>query len=470
MKRVKKPVFFVILILIAALVLTAFVGVYTQRGDFKDTVIKGVGDIRWGIDIRGGVEATFSPAGGVEATEEQLDSAKAIIELRMVSNSITDYEIYSDTANNRIIVRFPWKSDDESFDPVSAVEELAATAMLTFREGGEYETTDYESDGTPIYKTPTGTTAESVILEGDDVISATAAYGYNEEKAAYEYRVDLEFSSEAASKFAEATERLQGQTISIWMDEVMVSAPTVNSAITDGKCQITGDFTSEEATSLASKIQAGALPFALETSDFGTINPTLGMESLNAMALAGIIAFIIIALLMIVLYRLPGFVAIIALAGQMGITFAAISGYFSFVNSFTMTLPGIAGIILSVGMGVDANIITASRIREELANGKSLDGAIQKGCNNSFWAIFDGNITVLVVAIMLIGVFGPSNILSVIFGESTTGAIYSFGFTLLVGTIGNFIMGMFAARLMLKSLSGFKFLRKPWLYGGKNHE
>lgn len=470
MKRVKKPVFFVILVLIVALVCTAFLGVYTQRGDFKDTVIKGIGDIRWGIDIRGGVEATFSPAGGIDATESQLDSAKAIIEVRMVANSITDYEIYTDSANNRIIVRFPWKSNDESFDPVAAVDELAATALLTFREGNEYETMDYEADGTPIYKTPTGTTAETVILEGDEIISAEPMYTQDSSTGEYQYVVSLEFSEEGTTKFAEATERLNGKTISIWMDDVMISYPTVNSVISDGKCTITGDFTSAEASSLASKIQAGALPFALETSNFGTINPTLGMASLDAMALAGIIAFIIIALIMLTLYRLPGFVAIIALAGQMGITFAAISGYFSFANSFTMTLPGIAGIILSVGMGVDANIITASRIKEELRNGKSLDGAIQKGCSNSFWAIFDGNITILIVAIMLIGVFGPSNILSAIFGESTTGSIYSFGYTLLVGTLANFVMGMFASRLMLKSLSGFKFLRKPVLYGGTNHE
>ena len=184
------------------------------------------------------------------------------------------------------------------------------------------------------------------------------------------------------------------------------------------------------------------------------------------MMLAGIIAFIVIAIFMIIMFKVPGFVAVLTLAGQMAITFAAVSGYFPFANSFTMTLPGIAGMILSIGIGVDCNIITASRIKEELQTGKTLDGAIQKGCQDSFWAIFDGNITIIIVAIMLIGVFGPSNILSKIFGESTTGSIYSFGYTLLVGVIGNFVMGVFAARLMIKSLSGFKFLRKKWLFGG----
>ena len=142
MKRVKKPVFFVVALLILALVYTSLFGVYGQRGDFKETYIKGAGDIRWGIDIRGGVEATFSPAGDVKATATELDSAKAIIETRMVSTNITDYEIYTDAANNRIIVRFPWKSGEANFDPEAAIEELSATAMLTFREGMEYETTE----------------------------------------------------------------------------------------------------------------------------------------------------------------------------------------------------------------------------------------------------------------------------------------------------------------------------------------
>ena len=121
MKRVKKPVFFIIAALILALTYTSVFGVYTQNGDTKNTWIKGAGDIRWGIDIRGGVEATFSPADGVEATAEQLEAAKAIIELRMVSKSITDYEIYTDEANDKIIVRFPWKSGESDFDPEKAI-------------------------------------------------------------------------------------------------------------------------------------------------------------------------------------------------------------------------------------------------------------------------------------------------------------------------------------------------------------
>lgn len=466
MKRVKKPVFFILLVLILALTCTAVFGVYTQNGDMKNTWIKGVGDIRWGIDIRGGVEATFSPADGVDATPEQLQAAKAIIELRMVSKSITDYELYTDEANDKIIVRFPWKSGESDFDPETAIEEISATALLTFREGMEYETVSYDETGEPIYRTPAGTTADVVILEGSDVVEATPYMHQDEITGEYGYAIALTLSDEGAVKFAEATERLVGKTISIWMDDVMISFPTVNTAITGGQATIQGSFTASEASELASTIQGGALPFALQTSNFSTINPTLGLRSLDAMLTAGIIAFVVIAILMLVVFRLPGFVAIISLMGQLAITFAAVSGYFPFVNSFTMTLPGIAGLILSIGVGVDANIITASRIKEELRSGKTLDGAVHRGCSNSLWSIIDGNITILIVALMLIGVFGPSNILSKIFGESTTGAIYSFGYTLLVGVIGNFVMGVFCARQMLKSLSGFKVFRNKWFFGG----
>ncbi len=467
MRRVKKPVFFVVLILIAALVYTSLFGVYGQNGDFKVTYLKGAGDIRWGIDIRGGVEATFSPADGIKATSTELESAKQIIETRMVSQNITDYELYTDEANNRIIVRFPWKSDETDFDPEQAISELSATAMLTFREGGEYETMDYDELGNPIYKTPAGTTADTVILEGADVVSAQAAVQQDQSSGATQYVVSLEFSDAGKEKFAEATGRLVGQTISIWMDDVRLSAPTVNTAISDGKCIIEGNFTSESATTLAAQIQAGALPFALETSNFNSLAPTLGSQALNAMLMAGIIAFIVIAVLMVVCFRLPGVVAVITLTGQMGLCFAAVSGFFPNMNSFTMTLPGIAGLILSIGIGVDANVITAARVREELNNGKTLDGALKNGFESSFWAIFDGNITTAIVAIMLMMVFGPSNILSMIFGQSTTGSIFSFGFTLLVGIVANFVMGVFATRMMTLSLAAFKPLRNRWLFGGR---
>ena len=468
MKRVAKPVFFIVALLIIALAVTSTIGIDTQYGDIKTTRIKGLDDIRWGIDIKGGVEATFQPENGVDATPEQLESAKSVIETRLVSSSITDYELYADESSNRIIVRFPWKEDTTNYDPNEAIEEISATASLTFRPGNEYETVDYDADGNPVMKTPSGATAEKVLLDGSTV--AKAEPGVISENGTNQYVVSLEFNDEGTKLFEDATTTYLNQTISIWMDDVMLSAPTVNEAISGGKAQISGSFTAEEATALATKINAGALPFKLETVNVSSISPTLGSNSLYAMGIAAVIAFAFITLFMIIFFRVPGFVAVIALAGQMAVIIVAVSGYFPVFNSFTMTLPGIAGMILSIGTGVDANILTAERIREELKKGKSLDSAINAGTKNSLSAIIDGNMTIVIVAVILILVFGPFNMLSFIFGLSTTGAIYAFGYTLLIGTIANFIMGIGAARLMLKSLSGYKFLRNPRLYGGAKNE
>ena len=466
MKRIPKPVFFIVAILILAFSFTAVFGVSYYVGDNKETSLKGIFDIRWGTDIRGGVEATFEPADGYNATDTQLDSAKAIIETRMVSSGITDYELYADYNTDRIIVRYPWKNDDKKHDVEDAIEEISSTAQLTFRPGNSYSETTIGSDGKPVYSKPTGDT-ETVLMDGSYVKSAKA--GVDQEASSSnnsQYLVYLEFNDEGAKKFADITEKYNGKIVSIWMDDIMLSAPTIQAVITGGKAQITGNFTASEATALANKIQAGALPFKLETSSFGSVSASLGENSLSAMGLAGIIAFILIGIFMIVMYRLPGVVAVIALIGQMGITIAAISGYFPAFNSFTMTLPGIAGLILSIGMGVDANVITSERIIEEMRSGRTLDGALDRGTKSSLSAIIDGNMTIVIVAIILLLVFGPTNILSWIFGQSTTGTIYSFGYTLLVGVISNFIMGVGLSRVMLRAVAGFKFARHKWLFGG----
>ena len=474
MKKTPKLVFFIVAILILLFTYTSIFGVYGQNGDMKLTYVKGVGDIRWGTDIRGGVEVTFVPADGIDATDEQLAAAEEIIKLRLVNNNITDYELYTDASNDHIIVRFPWNSDEEDFNPESAIEELGSTAQLTFREGDEYETTEIDANGNEVAMVPKGDTAEKIILDGSHVISAKAQMIQDQNTGATEYVVALEFDDEGKEAFAEATDRLTGEIISIWMDDVMISNPVVNEKIPAGKCTISGGtnadgtkgFTPAQASALANKIQAGSLPFELEVKSYSTISPTMGASSLDAMLLAGIIAFILIAVFMILMYRLPGAVAVIALLGHIGLTFAFISGYFGGMNSFTMTLPGISGIILGIGMAVDANVITFTRIKEELWAGRSLDGAIKKGNSSSFWAIFDGNITVIIVAVILMAVFGPSNILSMLFGASTTGSIYSFGYTLLVSVICNFVMSVFCVRMMLRSLSGYKSLRHKWLFGG----
>lgn len=444
--------FFVVAILIAVFAWTAIGGVSYQYGDIKTTYIKGVSDIRFGIDIRGGVDVTFVPAGDVDATDAQMQAAQTVINDRLVGLGITDYESYVDANKDRIIVRFPWKSDESDFDPQQAIDEIGTTAEMVFREGSS-------ADG-------------EVILTGDQVESATPGYD-----STNGYVVQLSFTSEGAEAFAEATTRLyaDGGTISIWLDDENISTATVNSAITDGNAIIEGNFTAEEVETLANQINSGALPFALEAESFSTISPTLGARSLDVMVMAGIIAFVIVAIMMIVRYRLPGALAVISLLGQVTATLAVVSGYFSVFSGSTLTLPGIAGIILGVGMGVDANVITAERIREELAKGKTLDGAISSGFRMGLSPVIDGNVTIVIVAAILMGAFGPTDgfwakVFTAIFtwfGASTAGTIYSFGFTLLTGVILNFVFGVWATRVMIRGASKIKALRNPWLFGGE---
>ncbi len=469
MRRIKKPVFFIVVVLITVFALLTFMGISTHYGDIETKIIKSVDDIRWGIDISGGVDVTFAPPEGVEATKEQMDAAQAALEMRLVNLGITDYELYVDDSNYDIIVRFPWQAGETDFDPEAAVKELGEMAELTFREG--YNVDDYGL--------PTGVTAENVILTGD-MVTVAEGVAWQDESGNYEFGVSLELNEEGKEAFAEATTRLAGtgEVISIWMDDTCISYPTVESAITDGKAQISGDFTWDSAKSLADKIAAGALPYKMVTTNFRTISAAMGSGARNAMLIAGLIAFVLICLYMIVVYRLPGVVASIALVGQVVGTIACITGFFGNIPSFTLTIPGIAGIILAVGMGVDANVVTFERIKEELKNGKTLNSALERGYSRALSAIVDGNITMVFVALILMGAFGPPDSLIskamswlyFLFPTTIEGTIYSFGYTLLVGVILNFVFGVFCSRLMLASLSKFKALRNPKLYGGVSNE
>lgn len=456
-KKIGKPVFFVVAILIIAFTLLSTLGISTRYGDNETTIIAGIDDIRWGIDIRGGVNVTFGAPDDYDAstiTQDDLNAAKSIIETRLVNQNINDYEVYTDLAANNIIVRFPWQADDTSFDPESAVKEIGATAMLSFRMGYSGDLQD-------------GQTYEDLelVLTGKDVDKAQVGRDTDSVTDSYFVHLQLNDSGKEAFKNATATAKETGGRISIWMDDQEISAPTVSAVISDGSASISGSFNGDdgldEAKKLADMINGGSLPFKLEIKNLSTISPILGTGARDAMGLAGVIAFIVIAVFMIVYYRLPGVVAVIALAGQIAGMFAAVTGFFGFNASSTLTIPGIAGIILSVGMGVDGNVLSAERIREELKAGRTIDGAIKNGFQRGFTAILDSNLTVIIVAVILMLVFGTA------FGASTDGTIFSFGFTLLVGVIMNFIMACWATRMMTTSLSRFKCFKKPWLYGGE---
>ena len=443
---------FVVAILIVLFSLTAIFGVSYTYGDTKNVYVKGASDIRFGIDIRGGVDVTFMPADDVEATDAQMTAAKTVIEDRLVGLGITDYESYVDNNKNRIIVRFPWKNDEADFNPQTAIDEIGTTAKMVFRKGSS-------------------ATGEE-ILSGDDVASASAAYNETEG-----WVVQLKFNSAGASAFATATTELAASngTISIWLDDNNISTATVNEAITGGEAIIKGNFDQDSASTLANQINSGSLLFALSAESYSTISPSLGAKSLDVMVQAGIIAFILVTILMIVRYRLPGTIAVISLMGQAAATLAVVSGYFTVFPGSTLTLPGIAGIILGIGMGVDANVITAERIKEELSKNKTLEGAVNSGFKMGLTPIIDGNVTIVIVAAILMGAFGPTdgfwakvfNPIFYWFGPSTAGTIYSFGFTLLTSVLLNFVFGVWATRVMIRGAVHFKPLRNAWLFGGK---
>ena len=212
----------VTVLLILAFVYTAFFGVSAKYGDVTTTYIKGAKDIRFGVDIKGGVNVTFVPSEDYDATEEQLEAAQLVIENRLVALNVTDYELYVDPSSDSLILEFPWQSGETDFDPESAIQEIGTTAYLTFREGSS-------ADG-------------DLILDGSMIESAAAQYGPVTSGGASEYYVSLKFTDEGAKAFGEATTRLAASngTISIWLDDENVSTASVNAAITDGSAIITG--------------------------------------------------------------------------------------------------------------------------------------------------------------------------------------------------------------------------------------
>lgn len=426
----QKSIFFIVAAVIMIIAALAAFGLKIN----EKTYIKSAKDIRFGIDIKGGVSATFKPAEeGFTPTAEQLESAKSIIETRLDAKNILDRNITVDNDNGYILVEYPWSADEKDFDPAAAIKELGETAELSFWPVAVNEETNKIEKVAGI---------EKALVTGANVKKCEAGY--------YDglYIVSLEFDDEGTELFAAATKKYLNKKIGIYMDDTLISYPNVNVEITNGKAQIEGNFTAAEAKELATKISAGALPFSLTSTNYNSISATLGEGALNIMINSGIIAFIIICLFMLLYYRLPGLVALINLILQIAGQFLIFS-----TMGLTLTLPGIAGIILAIGMGVDSSIIISETIKDELRNKKTVKGAVAGGFSRAFSAVLDCNITTSIVAILLL-----------IFG---TGSMLSFGYTLLIGIVMNFALGIMASKLMLKSLVHFEVFNKQWFYGVK---
>ena len=395
--------------------------------------------IRTGIDIRGGVSAIFEPdiKKGSLASEEMgkgLASAKMILDKRLDGRGIFDRNISIDTINGRITVEIPWAAGETDFNPQKTINELGRTALLTFQE---VDADKVDENG---YFLPTG----RIVLQGTQVKDANPA----RHPDTGEWIVVLDLEPSGAESFAEATGRLKGQRIAIFMDDQYISAPLVRDRIDGGSAIITGQADAVEAGNLAATINSGSLPFRLEAVKVDSISPQLGTGAMNVAITAGITGFILVCLFMLIYYRLPGLIANIALFGLVVLQLLLISW-----TGISITLPGIGGIILAIGMGVDANVIIFERMKEELKGGKTLRASVDQGFDRAFSAVLDSNITTLITAAVLY-----------IMGS---GPIKGFATTLGLGVIISFLTAVTASKIMLQSVTGVEFARNKWLYGVK---
>ncbi len=396
--------------------------------------------IRTGIDIRGGVSAILEPyieEGSL--TNEQigkgLNSAKTILDKRLDNKRIFDRSINIDTVNNRIIVEIPWASGETNFNPQDTIDELGKTALLTFQEVDPNKIDEFGQ------YLPTGI----IVLQGTQVKDANPA---PDQDNPGRWVVHLELDPSGIASFAEATGRLIGKPIAIFLDDQYISAPTVNTRIDGGSAIITGQRDAVEAGQLAATIRAGALPFRLVATKVDSISPQLGMGAMGVAITSGIIGFILVCIYMLLIYRLPGLLANFALFGLVVLQLLFIAW-----TGASITLPGIGGIILAIGIGVDANVIIFERIKEELKAGKTLRASVEQGFKRALTAVLDSNVTTLITAAVLF--------------MMGTGPIKGFALTLGIGVALSFLTAVVGTRLMLQAVTGVEFAKNKWLYGIK---
>jgi len=298
-------------------------------------------------------------------------------------------------------------------DADKAVADLGATALLTFKDE-----------------------AGNTLLTGNDVATATRQYQTSGQgTAAGQYVVALTFKPDGVKKFADATTANQGKTINIFLDDQFISGPTVNEPITTGNAVISGSFDATSAEQLARTIREGSLPFALEVLSVNNVGAQLGANALSMSILAGLIGTALVLIFMLIVYRVSGLAADIALVIYVGIVLILLS-----LIGVTLTLPGIAGIILSIGMAVDANVIIFERMREEIHAGKSIRAATQAGFKRAFPAIFDSHVTTIIAAGVLYWL--------------GTGTIKGFAQTLAVGIIISLFTALTVTRFIILNLEG----------------
>jgi preprotein translocase subunit SecD len=370
--------------------------------------------IKQGLDLQGGthvvLEAVDTPEAKVD--EDAVQRVVKIIEHRINDLGLTE-PIIQRQGDRRIIVELPGIND-----PDKAIELIGKTAMLEFKD-------------------VTGTT----VMTGTDLKNAQAQIEQSNKNV-----VALEFSDEGAKKFADLTTKNVGKPISILLDKQVLTSPVVQEPITGGKAQITGSKTLEEAQNLAILLRSGSLPVKVEVMETRTVGPTLGMDSKEKSKTAFAIGISAIVLFMLVFYRLSGFVANISLALYVVLLLFGLKS----LNA-TLTLPGIAGIILSIGMAVDANVLIFERFKEEYRSGKTLRAAMDAGFSRAFSSIVDSNVNTLLAAVVLFFL--------------GTGPVKGFAITLGLGIILSMFTAITVTRFLLKMLISANLVKSGKIFG-----
>ncbi len=384
------------------------------------TVLLGVGskktgameNIKLGLDLAGGVSITYRVVDDNPSSEAMSDTIYKL--QKRVEQYSTEASVYQE-GNDRIDIEIPGVSDANKI-----LEELGKPGSLSFQtEDGE------------------------TVITGSDIETAKVQTG-QDSLGNKEYQVELDLNEEGAEKFAEATTANVGKTISIVYDDAVISAPRVNSAITGGQAYITGNFTFEEADNLAAQIRIGGLQLELEELSSNVVGAQLGAQAIKTSLRAGVIGLVLVFLFMIVMYQIPGLAASLALIVYVELVLAILNAF-----DVTLTLPGIAGIILGIGMAVDANVIIFARVREEMTAGKTVKNALKSGFQKALSAILDGNITTLIAAVVL--------------WIKGSGTVKGFAQTLGIGIIVSMFTALVVTRAIVYAFYGVG-IRKESLY------
>ena len=377
--------------------------------------------VKLGLDLRGGTSVVLQAQGKIEP--DTMSKVKNIIERRVNSIGVAEPVIQL-SGNDKLIVELAGIKD-----PQKAIELIGTTAKLEFRiknKDGSYG---------------------PVLLEG----SALKTAGVSRDQLGMP-SVSFELNSQGANTFAKITRENIGKQLAIMLDNKEQSAPTIDSEISGGSGIIRGRFSIEEANNLANLLKSGALPVEIKIVENRTVGATLGVDSIRQTGIAGLIALGVISVFMIAIYKIPGIVADIALLINGVLVLGLLSGI-----GAALTLPGIAGFILTLGMAVDSNVITYERIKEELRLGESLHDAVERGYENAFPAIIDGNLTTMLVAAVLFFL--------------GTGPIKGFAVTLALGVVATVITGVFVSKIFLKLfIKTFNIKREQLFWKGALNE